>query len=174
MDILKIALDWAKTELVSTTFFMIVGVVFMLISLGFWQYGKTDLARAYIIPILVAGVFLLIVGIGLFATNKSRITEFEIDHKKDAAVFVQKELDRVEGTLKEYKTVVFTAIPIIIILCAVVIYFVPIPVWRASMIVAILMLGIILFIDGLAHARIDDYQKSLLQAQHEFSALTEN
>ena len=151
---------------------MIVGVVFMLISLGFWQYGKTDLARAYIIPILVAGVFLLIVGIGLFATNKSRITEFEIDHKKDAAVFVQKELDRVEGTLKEYKTVVFTAIPIIIILCAVVIYFVP--VWRASMIAAILMLGIILFIDGLAHARIDDYQKSLLQAQHEFSALTEN
>ena len=75
MDILKIALDWAKTELVSTNFFMIVGVVFMLISLGFWQYGKTDLARAYIIPILVAGVFLLIVGIGLFATNKSRITE---------------------------------------------------------------------------------------------------
>ena len=75
MDILKIALDWAKTELVSTTFFMIVGIVFMLISLGFWQYGKTDLARAYIIPILVAGVFLLIVGIGLFATNKSRITE---------------------------------------------------------------------------------------------------
>ena len=98
--------------------------------------------------------------------------KFEIDHKKDEAVFVQKELDRVEGTLKEYKTVVFTAIPIIIILCAVVIYFVP--VWRASMIVAILMLGIILFIDGLAHARIDDYQKSLLQAQHEFSALTEN
>ncbi len=46
MDILKIALDWAKAELVSTSFFMIVGIVFILTSFGFWQYGKTDLARA--------------------------------------------------------------------------------------------------------------------------------
>ena len=174
MDILKIALDWAKAELVSITFFMIVGVVFMLISLGFWQCGKTDLARAYIIPILVAGIFLLIVGIGLFATNKARITQFEIDYKKDTVVFIQKELDRVESTLKEYKTVVFTAIPIIIILCAVVLYFVPNPVWRASMVAAILMLGVILFIDGLAHARIHEYHKSLLQAQREFSSSLKN
>ena len=169
MDILKIALDWAKAELVSTTFFMIVGVVFMLISLGFWQYGKTDLARAYIIPILIAGIFLLIIGVGLFATNKGRIAQFEIDYKKDTVVFVQKELNRVESTLKEYKTVVFTAIPVIIIICALVIYFVPIPIWCASMIAALLMLGVILFIDGLAHARILDYQTELLQAQRQFS-----
>ena len=169
MDILKIALDWAKAELVSTSFFMIVGIVFILTSFGFWQYGKTDLARAYIIPILVAGIFLLIVGVGLFATNKGRIAQFDIDYNSNAIEFIQKELERVESTLKEYKTVVFTAIPVIIIICALVIYFVPIPVWRASMIAALLMLGVILFIDGLAHARILDYQTNLLQAQRQFS-----
>ena len=92
MDILKIALDWAKAELVSTTFFMIVGIVFILISFGFWQYGKTDLARAYIIPILVAGIFLLIVGVGLFATNKGRIAQFDIDYNSNTIEFIQKEL----------------------------------------------------------------------------------
>jgi|GEM_PF-7080867 len=44
-----------------------------------------------------------------------------------------------------------------------------IPIWRASMIAALLMLGVILFIDGLAHARILDYQTNLLQAQRQFS-----
>lgn len=169
MDILKIGLEWAKAELVSTSFFMIVGIVFILTSFGFWQYGKTDLARAYIIPILIAGIFLLIIGVGLFTTNKGRIAQFDIDYNNNAIEFIQKELNRVESTLKEYKTVVFTAIPVIIIICALVIYLVSNPVWRASMVAAMLMLGIILFIDGLAHARILDYQTNLLQAQRQFS-----
>tara|TARA_Y100001933_G_C19004609_1_gene566021 strand:+ start:1342 stop:1518 length:177 start_codon:yes stop_codon:yes gene_type:complete len=30
----------------STSFFMLFGIVFMAASLGFWQLGKTDKARA--------------------------------------------------------------------------------------------------------------------------------
>ncbi len=165
MDIIKIATDWAKAELVSTSFFIVVGIVFVMASFGFWQFGKTELARAYIIPILVAGAFLMTVGFGLFFTNKSRMAQFETT--KDIPALVDAELERTEATLKEYKTIVFTAIPIIILGCALVIFFVNAPIWRASMISAIAMLVVILIIDGLAHARIDDYNQQLLKAKEE-------
>lgn len=168
MDLLKIATDWAKAELISTTFFIIVGIVFLLASFGFWQFGKTDLARAYIIPILVAGSFLLVVGVGLFFTNKARIIQFEKEYKNNSTAFVQSELERVNRTLKEYNTIVFTAIPILIISCAIVLFLLHQPVWRAAMISAMLMLGVILLIDGLAHARIVKYNIELLDASKGF------
>jgi hypothetical protein len=167
MDILKAATDWAKAELFSTPFFILFGVVFMAASLGFWQLGKTEMARAYIIPTLVAGALLTIIGLGLFFTNKSRITQFETAYNSNASAFVASEIDRAEGTLKEYKNVVFTAVPIIIAVCALVLLFVNSPIWRASMITTIAMLVVILLIDGTAHARIDAYHKQLLSIEKE-------
>lgn len=167
MDILKAAIDWAKAELISTPFFILFGVVFMAASLGFWQVGKTDLAKAYIIPTLVAGVLLTIIGLGLFFTNKSRITQFKKAYHEDAVAFVASELERADATLTEYKNIVFTAIPLIIIACALVLFFVNTPIWRASMITTIAMLAVILLIDGLAHTRIEAYNQQLLQAQKE-------
>ncbi|WP_020538594.1 hypothetical protein [Lewinella cohaerens] len=163
MDVLKAATDWAKAELFSTPFFILFGVIFMVTSLGFWQLGKTEIAKAYIIPTLVAGTLLLIIGLGLFFTNKSRITQFETAYNTDASAFIASELERTEATLREYKNVVFTAIPLIIAACALVIFFVKAPIWRASMITTIAMLVVILLIDGTAHARIDVYQKQLLE-----------
>lgn len=167
MDILKAATGWAKAELISTPFFVLFGVVFMALSLGLWQLGKTDMARAYIIPTLVAGALLTIIGLGLFFNNKSRITQFEIAYNADAPAFVASELERTEATLKEYKNVVFTAVPIIIIICALIIIFVNTPIWRASMITTIAMLVVILVIDGLAHARINVYNQQLIEAKSE-------
>lgn len=167
MNILKAATDWAKAELVSTPFFAISGVVFIAISIGFWQVGKTDLAKAYIVPTLVAGTLLIIIGLGLFFTNKARITQFEKAYQEDAPAFVASEIVRAEATLKEYKNVVFTAIPIIIIACALVLFFVNAPIWRASMITTIAMLSVILLIDGLAHARMAEYNQQLIKAQEE-------
>jgi hypothetical protein len=168
MDILKAATDWAKAELVSTSFFIIIGFVFVFASFGFWQFGKTELAKAYIIPMLITGAFLLAAGVGLFFTNKGRITQFESAYNKDVSAFVQSELDRTEATLKEYKNIVFTAIPIIIAICAVIIFTMNAPVWRASAISMIAMLFVILMIDGMAHARIEVYKQRLetYQSQH--------
>lgn len=165
MDILKIATDWAKAELVSTSFFILIGIAFVLASFGFWQFGKTDLAKSYIIPILVAGAFLMAAGFGLFFTNKGRMAKFETAYQQDAPAFVASELERVEATLKEYKTIVFTAIPILIVVCAVIIFFVNGPIWRASAISFIAMVSVILIIDGLAHARIETYYQQLKTAQ---------
>ncbi|MBT8282692.1 MAG: hypothetical protein KJO86_03065 [Muriicola sp.] len=167
MEILKASTDWAKAELFSTPFFILFGLVFIISSFGFWQLGKTDMAKAYIIPTLVAGVLLMIIGFGLFFTNKSRITQFETDFNTDASAFVASEIERAESTLKEYKTIVFTAFPLIIAVCALVLFFVNSPVWRASMITVIAMLVVILLIDGTAHARIDAYHKKLLSLENE-------
>ncbi|PZX55565.1 hypothetical protein [Algoriphagus chordae] len=169
MDILKAAIDWAKAELISTPFFVLFGVVFIATSAGLWQVGKTDLAKAYIIPTLVAGGLLTIIGLGLFFTNKSRIPQFEEAYQSDAVVFVATELERTDATLKEYKNIVFTTIPLIIVACVLVLFFVNTPIWRASMITTIGMLVVILFIDGLAHARIDEYNKLLLKANQELN-----
>lgn len=167
MDILKASIDWAKAELISTPFFVLFGVVFIVASIGLWQVGKTDLAKAYIIPTLVAGALLTIIGLGLFFTNKSRITQFEKAYQEDSVAFAASELERADATLKEYKNIVFTAIPLIIVACVLVLFFVNKPIWRASMITTIGMLTVILFIDGLAHARIDEYNKQLLKANQE-------
>ena len=165
MDILKAATDWAKAELFSTPFFILFGMGFLAASLAFWQWGHTDMATAYIIPTLVAGILLSVIGLGLFFTNKARVAQFEKAYSADAKAFVASELARTEATLKEYQNIVFKVIPIIIAACSLVIYFVETPIWRASMITTIAMLVVILLIDGTAHARIDAYNKQLLTVE---------
>jgi len=167
MYILKIATDWAKDEMFSTTFFILFGVMFLFASVWFWQLGKTELAKAYVTPTLVAGILLLIIGFGLFCANKSRVASFTNAYNKDATAFVKSEIQRTESTLKEYRTVVFKAIPLIIVAAALVLIFINTPMWRAISITTIAMLIVILFIDGNAHARIDTYSKQLHQVANE-------
>jgi len=148
---------------------MLFGIAFVAASIGFWQLGKTDMARAYIIPTLVAGLLLLTIGLGLFFTNKARIPAFETAYKTDATAFVTSEIERAESTLQEYKTIVFKAIPIIIIVAALLILFTNTPTWRAIGITTIAMMVVILLVDGTAHARMDTYKKQLEAAQLEMN-----
>ncbi|MDC1011826.1 hypothetical protein OAQ04_01105 [Flavobacteriaceae bacterium] len=67
-------------------------------------------------------------------------------------VLIASEFDRIEATLKEYNTVVFKAIPILMILASLVLVFVDKPLWRAISITTIAMLIVILLIDGTEHA----------------------
>lgn len=169
MDILKAATDWAKSEVFSTPFFILFGIVFMAASFGFWQLGKTELARAYIVPTLIAGSLLTIIGLGLFFTNKSRLIEFEKAYSANPSAFVESEMTRVEKTIKEYRNIVFKAIPIIISICAFIILWVDKPIWRASMITTMAMLVVILLIDGTAHDRIISYKQKLLAVEKQIS-----
>lgn len=164
MDILNASTDWAKAELFSTPFFVLFGLAFIAAGVGFWQLGTTDIARAYIIPTVVAGGLLTIIGLGLFYTNKARIPQFEKAYQEDPVAFVATEIERAESTVKEYKNVVFTAIPLIIAGCALVLVFVDKPIWRASMITTIAMLVVILLVDGTAQARIKAYHGQLVEA----------
>lgn len=160
MEFLKLATEWAKAEVFSTRFFILFALGFLIASVGFWQLGKTDLAKAYIIPTLVAGILLLIIGSGLNYTNIQRVKQFEKDFNTDASAFYQSEIERSESTLKEYK-VVFKVIPIMIIIAALLILFVDTPTWRAISITTIAKLIVILLVDGTAHSRIESYYKDL-------------
>lgn len=166
MGILKTATDWAKAEVFSASFFILFGVMFVLASIGFWQLGKTDIAKAYIIPTLVAGLLLMTIGVGLFFTNKARINEFTTAYNRDASAFVKSEIVRADRTLNEYKTIVFKAIPLIIIVAALLIIFINIPIWRTISITTIAMLIVILLIDGTAHARIKAYKEQLVLVEN--------
>lgn len=166
MEILKAATEWARAEVFSTRFFILFAILFLTASVGFWQLGKTELAKAYIIPMIVAGALLMTIGLGLFFTNKSRITQFERAYNSDAPAFVASEIARAERTLNEYK-IVFKVVPIIIIVAALLLIFINTPTWRAIGITTIAMMVVILLVDGTAHARIEAYHKQLLLASEQ-------
>ena len=159
MELLKLATEWAKAEVFSTRFFIFFAILFLIASIGFWQLGKTDLSKAYIIPTLVAGILLLIIGGGLNYTNIQRVKQFEKDFNTDISAFYQSEIERSESTLREY-TVVFKIIPILIIVAALLL-FINTPTWRAISITTIAMLTVILLVDGTAQSRIENYHKNL-------------
>lgn len=165
MEILKSAIDWAKAEVFSAQFFILFGVMFVFASLGFFQLGKTEIARSYIMPTLVASIFLLAVGFGLYFTNKSRIKSFSNDYNKDTTTFIKSEIIRTEKSLNEYKNIVFKIIPIIILVAAFTFIFVDKPTWRAISSTTMAMLVVIILIDNNANARLKKYHNRLIQVQ---------
>ncbi|MEM8488641.1 MAG: hypothetical protein AAF564_24040 [Bacteroidota bacterium] len=165
MDILKIATDWAKAEVFSSAFFILFGILFLLGSLGFWQWGKTEVAKVFTVPTLVAGALLLVIGIGLIYSNKSRLANFPGAYAHDATAFVQSEIVRAEKTMQEYQNIVFKVIPFIIVAAALLIVFVDKPIWRAIGIVTIAMMVAILLVDTNAHARIEAYHQQLMSVE---------
>lgn len=162
MEILKAATDWAKAEVFSSQFFLFFGVLFVLTSLGFWQMGKTEVAKAFVYPTLVAGLLLLAIGLGLFFTNRARVTSFAKSYEQDPSAFVQAEISRTEQTMKEYQTIVFKIIPLIIVLAALSIIFMDQPRWRAISITTIALMVVILLVDNNANARVEAYHQQLL------------
>ncbi|SDX86814.1 hypothetical protein SAMN05444411_110148 [Lutibacter oricola] len=160
MDVLKLAIEWAKAEVFSTRFFIFFAIGFLIASIGFWQLGKTDLAKAYIIPTLVAGILLLIIGCGTNYTNIKRVKLFEKNFNTNKTAFYQSEIERSENTIKQF-IVVFKLVPILIIVAALLILFINTPTWRAISVTTITMLILILLIDGNAQSRIENYHKEL-------------
>ena len=166
MDVLKLAIEWAKAEVFSARFIIFFAIGFLIASAGFWQLGKTELAKAYIIPTLVVGILLLIIGSGTNYTNIQRVKQFEKDFNTDETAFYQSEIERSESTIKQF-TFVFKLVPILIIVAALLILFINTPTWRAISVTTISMLIVILLIDGTAHARIDAYHKELVSVEKE-------
>jgi len=168
MDTLKTSLDWTKDELFSTPFFIYFGIIFLIASIGFWQLGKTDLAKAYIVPTLITGLLLMIIGSGLYGNNRVRMKHFEKQYLENPSAFVASEIMRTKDTLEEYQLVVFKIIPIIIAVSALGIIFLNSPMMRAIFITTIALMIVLLLVDGTAHARIKDYhQKLLISAEDE-------
>ena len=169
MEIVKTATEWAKAEVFSSRFFILFGIMFLLATIGFWYLGKTEMAKAYIIPTLVAGGLLLAVGLGIYFTNKSRLTGFETANNNDPTAFVESEITRTEKSMGEFRTIVFKIIPFIIVAAGLLIVLVDKPLWRAIAITTIAMLVVILCIDSNANARIEAYHEQLISPENQKS-----
>lgn len=167
MEIIKVAIEWARAEVFSSRFFILFGILFVAASIGFWQLGKTEIAKAYILPTAVVGILLLTIGLGVFFTNKARITGFEAAYHADPTAFVKSEITRTQKSIDEFRTIVFKIAPFIIIAAALLIAFVDKPLWRAIGITTIAMMVVILMIDSNANARIKVYQELLIAADQE-------
>ncbi|SDM36057.1 hypothetical protein SAMN05421823_112198 [Catalinimonas alkaloidigena] len=165
MELSKIATEWAKAEVFSSRFFILFAMLFLAASVGFWQLGKTETAKAYIFPALIAGILLLAIGLGIFFTNKSRVASFAPAYTSDPVSFVNSEITRTEKSIGEYRTIVFKVIPLIIVVASLLIVFLDTPRWRAISITTISLMVVILWVDSNANARIEAYQKQLKTAK---------
>lgn len=165
MDIAKTASDWARFELHSAAVFIAFGLAFALAGLGFRQLGTTDMTRAYVVPMLVAGGLLLILGIGLFFPAQARLATVPTALGGDAAGFVAAEIARADKVLNDYRIAVFRVFPAIIALCAMAIPFLDGPLWRASLITAIAMVTALILVDSNANGRLGAYRAQLSLAE---------
>ena len=105
MDILKTAIDWTRAEMASSAVFVLFGLVFIASSIGFWQLGKTDVAKAYVVPTLIAGTLLLILGSGLLLQSYGRVTSFaeafNADVKTNTIFFLSDGLPSKDGKVND-------------------------------------------------------------------------
>lgn len=168
MESVKIATEWAKEEIFSSVFFILFGLLFLLGTLGFWHWGKTEQARAFIYPTMVCGILLLTIGIGLVYANQVRLEQFRSTAEGEFSTFVQTEQIRAERTIREYERVVFMIIPLLIAGLALLMVFAKQPLWHAICISTITMMAVILLIDSNASFRMKAYHQKLLSVAERF------
>lgn len=136
MDILKLSIEWAKAEVFSAKIIWIFSCIVLLSAGGFAFWGKTAMAKAFVIPLIVSGIFLLATGIGLYAANKPRISQFEKDYKSNAEYFVKKEIERTTKSDGDFR-LIFKILPAIAIVAALFLMVFSSPNWRAISITVI-------------------------------------
>lgn len=163
MDALRLATDWAKAESLSSAFFALFGIGFFIAAYCFWHFGKTDTAKAYLIPLCVAGTLLVILGVGLVISNQWRLAGFADGFAADQPAFIAAEIARAETTIKGYNNAIFRVLPGLVLISALALFFVRSPIWQASMIALIAMVAVIMIIDTNATARLSAYQQSLTE-----------
>lgn len=165
MEILKSAVDWAKAEMLSSSFFVLFGLSFLAGGLGFYYLGKTEIARAYIIPLFVAGALVLIIGLGIFFQSYARVSSFPLAFNADAAGFIEAQLQDANKVLGQYRTAIFLVIPLIIAASAVLMIVLDGPMWRASFVTTIAMMSVLLLVDTNANARLEAFKTKLIEAR---------
>jgi len=167
MEIIKAAEDWAKAEMVSSIFFMLFGLAYLYASISFWKLGTTQLSKALIIPLLIAGGLLLSAGISFYLSSKSKLADFEKEYNENTSAIVKSEIKRTKSTIKTYQNVALKVFPAIIVVAALVYIFISIPMVRAICIGLIAFLSILILLDSQALKRMKTYHHQLELAEGE-------
>jgi len=165
MDIIKLSTDWAKAEVFSAKMILLFSLLFFLASIGFWQLGKTVVAKSFVWPLMVVGVLMIVIAAGLYFTNKPRISSFETAYKYNRGEFIQSEIARTAKSQKDLATIVFKVLPAIIIVAALLIMAISTPQWRAIGITIIVFMSCLMILDSNTAARNADYHQQLLNSK---------
>ena len=160
MDIIKLSTDWAKAEVFSAKIVWLFSVIEITAAIGFWYWGKTAMAKAFIWPLLVAGLFLTVIGAGLYFTNHPRISRFENECHRNPAAFVQKEIQRTAESRREM-ALVFKILPAIIIFAVLAILWLPYSLCRTIAIGTIITAAFLMIVDSNTQARNNIYNSHL-------------
>jgi ABC-2 type transport system permease protein len=166
MDLLKLSIEWAKAEVFSAKIVWLFSIITLVSAAGFSFWGRTPTAKAFVIPLLVSGAFLVAIGIGLYTANHPRIAQFESEYNADAKAFIKKEIARTADSQGQLK-LVFIILPVIAIIAAILLMFFPSPYWRAITVTIILTAAFLMAVDSNTDARNDAYHEQLVKYKSE-------
>lgn len=167
MEILKLSTDWAKAEVFSAKIVWLFSMITLVVAFGFWYWGKTTMSKAFVWPMFVTGIFLAIVGTGLFFANKPRISRFEQAYVESPQDFVAQELQRTSKSQDELG-LVFKVLPVLLVISGLLILFLPAPVWRAIGITLALLVTFLMVVDSNTNARNSFYHEQLKTFRDDF------
>jgi hypothetical protein len=159
---LKLSTDWARVELFSAKIVWLFSFIQLLSATGFTLWGRTAMAKAFIIPFFVSAAFLIAIGIGLYTANKPRIAQFEKEYKTNATSFAKKEIERTKKSDGELR-LVFKILPAIIILSSFCLMLFGSSNWRAICATLILASAFLMTVDSNTSARNAAYHEELLK-----------
>lgn len=168
MEILNEATRWAKAEIVSATYFMMFGIVYLFAAIGFWQLGSSSLTKALIIPILVAGGLLLGAGVSFYRSNQNKLKSFETEFTTNPSAIIKSEMARTTSTMKTYENVALKVFPLVILVAALLAVFMSNPTFKAICIGIIAFLAVLVLLDSQALKRIKSYHYQLELADEKF------
>ena len=163
MEIINYSVQWARAEVFSAQMVFLLGLVTLLVSLGFYVFGETPIARAYILPMLLSGLFLVAAAGGLYYANKPRVEHFSEQYEQNAKQFVQSELERTAKSDHDLHLMVYRVLPAIVIACAVAVFFVTGAYGRAWLVSLMILGSVMMAIDSNTHRRTADYRQQLIQ-----------
>lgn len=164
MEIIKMSTDWARAEIFSAKVVWIFSIITIVSAVGFYYLGKTAMAKAFVIPLAIIGFLIAIIGTGLYAANKPRVTQFEESYKTDSVAFIQKEIERTSKSNGDF-VLVFKVLPILMIVGAAMLLLGKSPYWQTSGLSLVLLAVFLMAVDSNTAARNEAYRQELLKIQ---------
>jgi len=166
MDLLKVSTDWARAEIFSAKMVWLFSLILVITAFGFWYWGKTAMAKAFVWPIFISALFLIVIAGGLFFANKPRIAQFEKAYKSNPNGFVQQELMRTAKSNNDF-VVVFKVLPVLLMAAGLLILFLPSPTWRSIGITLGFLAVFLMAVDSNTAARNEAYREQLKKISNE-------
>ena len=161
MDVLSIALEWARAEAQTASYFVGFGLLFIVFSIGVWRLGETKMAKAYIFPMLIAGILLIVLGSLLFDLYDSNIESLKTKYNENPSEFIETEIQRTKASIAQYKRDLFDVFPFVMGFSALMMIFIKRKIWRAIFITLIAMSTVIMLVDSQAIALLEEYNRNL-------------